>query len=293
MTPEKISPYASWNVVFAQYTDGSSWTSDRTAPVAHNGATLWFRGKRSQQAVFAELEALGGMLSTATDVLFTGTSAGGLAVFLTAERVRSYFTSPSLRFVAMPDSGFFLDSNTVNQTGFTASIAGAYGPNLWNSSSGTNQRCVAATPGAEQWRCMFAPYVYPAFTKGSPVALPFFVSQSGADLWQTQNVLALPCTPGGTCNAAQDASFAAFQDVLRGLLTTASAAAPPGDALYLTGCLQHGQTCSDGDWFTQARPGGSPQAAAFAAWYGGGQGSQVGPAWPAAQACYVGAHGWC
>lgn len=110
MTNEDISPFGDYNVVFAQYCDGSSWTSDNDDPVqGTDNNTLWFRGARAQAAVFAELEATHGLLSTATDFVFSGTSAGGLAVFLTAERVRSYFTSPHLNFYAVPDSAWFMD----------------------------------------------------------------------------------------------------------------------------------------------------------------------------------------
>lgn len=212
----------------------------------------------------------------------------------------------------------------------------AVGPALWNNSRGTNTRCIADTPPADAWKCSFAPHVYPRYT--APSGVPFFVTQSMADAWQTRSVLGLPCDPG-SCNANFTADFLAFQATLqvrargRGRcgfyyakcvdfcdlvkvaivltcpmpclpshfqspqanVTAANKAAPGTDGLYLTGCYQHGQTCSDGDFFAQSE-GGQSQSKTLYSWMypeSGGTTSEAGQPWPAAQSCYTGAHGWC
>lgn len=306
MTREATSPFANWSVVFAQYCDGSSWTSSSDTPVTVGNVTLWFRGAAAQEALLHALDDAFGLLARSTDFVFTGTSAGGLSVFLTAPRVRGYFDAARARagnaaplaFAALPDSGFFIDNPDVagNPT-FTRGFQQAYGPSLWNASRGTNADCVAAYPPDEQWKCLMAQYVYPRFTASAASSgVRFFLSQSMADLWQTQNVLGLPCTPGQNCNAQFMAAFNGFQANLSSLVVAAHAAAPPTDGLYLTGCLQHGNTCADGDWFVQSEAGFA-QSAVFYSWLQGGAGgvptSAVGQPFPAPQACYDGAHGWC
>lgn len=64
--------------------------------------TLYFRGLLNLQHILLDLEARYS-LSNATDLILTGSSAGGLAVFLHADLVAEKV--PEATVIAVPDSG--------------------------------------------------------------------------------------------------------------------------------------------------------------------------------------------
>jgi O-palmitoleoyl-L-serine hydrolase len=70
----------------------------------YNNTALHMRGRRNLDAVLAYLDAVGGLLTTATDVVMTGTSAGGLATYLHADVLRRALPA-SATLVALPDAG--------------------------------------------------------------------------------------------------------------------------------------------------------------------------------------------
>jgi hypothetical protein len=127
---------ADWHAVYTVYCDGSSATSARDdSPIpTPGGSPIWLRGFDVLQAWLEELELLGGLLSNATDVVLTGTSAGGMATYIHSDFIRSkvgeratsssnHSTPPSARrcdphspsqlppaasVVAAPDAGYFM-----------------------------------------------------------------------------------------------------------------------------------------------------------------------------------------
>ena len=78
---EQINPlFHSWNKVWVPIS-GTSFTGDRTSDKPYP-----VRGKRIQEAVIADLQTRFGM-GAASDIILTGGSSGGLAVYLTCDRV--------------------------------------------------------------------------------------------------------------------------------------------------------------------------------------------------------------
>jgi len=98
-----------WNKVELHYCDGGSFTgnNETVTRVDFNGSKdlpLYFRGQRNFDAVMTHLVRTYG-LGDATDIILSGDSAGGMAVFLHADHLQTFL--PSSRVVAVPDSGFF------------------------------------------------------------------------------------------------------------------------------------------------------------------------------------------
>jgi len=111
--PAVSGQFAEFTLIWVVYCDGSSWTSDRDAPVEYNGTSLYFRGRRVLDAVLADAEQRLGLLSKSDAVIVGGTSAGGLATYLHASYLRQRIRSQaSLRF--FPDAGFFRDAADVS-----------------------------------------------------------------------------------------------------------------------------------------------------------------------------------
>lgn len=282
-----------WNVVFVEYCDGSSFTGNRDAPVVVDGTELHFRGFAVLNAVVADLCGSKG-LSSATDVILSGTSAGGLATYIHAPHVAALL--PWANVVAMPDAGYFLDHPNIHGVStFRRSFQGAVGPALWNATAGLNPACVSAVAPADVWKCAFAPYTAP-FNR-----VPTFVVNSLYDSAQLGIILQLPCASDiAKCDPQQLAEVAkyrqAFMDAVKPVL------AQPGTGCFLTACNQHEETCADGDWHG-ITVGGTVLSAAVPAWaaaaFAGGSTSTafqfVDGVWPSNPTCppHGARHGGC
>jgi len=103
----------------------------------------------------------------ASEVIISGTSAGGLATYLHTSYIKSRLP-PAARVVAMPDAGFFLShvSYTSGTYAWYDTIASAVQPALWNATlRGAGARCLAdLAPKGLGPRCYFAQYIYPYLT---------------------------------------------------------------------------------------------------------------------------------
>lgn len=117
-----INPdFYDWNKVFMHYCDGASFGGGRVDPIAvktraGKPASLWMRGRNNFNAVIADLQRNHNFKGTGlTEVILSGGSAGGLAVFYNLDHLASLLTlatSPgdtSPRVTGFPDAGYFLD----------------------------------------------------------------------------------------------------------------------------------------------------------------------------------------
>ena len=106
-----VNTVASASKVFLVYCSSDSHAGNRTTHSEFAPSGVWhFRGKEIVRAVLEDLSARE-QLQRATQVLLTGGSAGGMATLNNADWVGAYVrtVAPAARFVAMPDSGYFLD----------------------------------------------------------------------------------------------------------------------------------------------------------------------------------------
>lgn len=256
--------FCNYSSVYAPYCDGASRASRVAGTVTAPGSAvpLFLRGADNFVATLAALAAPGGPgggvppLGALTDVLVTGSSAGGLTTLLHLDAVAAAAraANPAVRVAGVPEVGFFLDAQSIWGGERVARAAFAAVAAMGNVSAGGpgqgNAACAAATPMAERWRCFMAPYVYPY------VATPTFLLQSSLDEYQTQNLLApnrdialaltpyapfLPCTlhPGpapdeGACNASQWLEWFSYDGQFYDALDAALAATPPA-VLALSG----------------------------------------------------------
>ena len=149
--------------------DGSSFTGTR--PGSFNG--LRYRGRANLDAVLDHLIEHEG-LGAASDVIVTGGSAGGLAVYLNADHIASRLPKVP-RTKALADGGFFRDVETTLGVQYARERYSA-GLVLWQSSSSLSPTCLAANPGALSWRCIMAQYALPHIT------VPVFVVEGARDL---------------------------------------------------------------------------------------------------------------
>jgi len=224
---------AGWNAVEASYCSGDGWVGDQAAPtvVTFNGTAnlpLYFRGGRNFAAVVDSLIKTAG-LGDADEVVLTGSSAGGLAVYSHCGALAALL--PRTRVLCVPDSGYFF-----------AADKGWPGAVHWIASNGNataflNQACVAARAraGADPLACML-PEVASPF-----IAQPLFIMNSRFDP-------SLDIISGG--EEGRNATNVNRLGAALLALVNATVLSPPNaraatNAAFLTSCHQH---C--GQWAT-------------------------------------------
>ena len=170
------------------YCDGTSWSGDLDEPVHVPGAhvsTIYFRGKRVMRACIDHMLTTRG-LDSATHVVLSGHSAGGLATYLHADAVKSMLPPTVQWFGAAPDAGFFLDYHNVDgDYAFGRRMRAMWV--LANASSSLNGKCVAER--TDPLDCLFPQHF------AQHIDSPLHVIQSQYDSAQMGFTLELPCSP--------------------------------------------------------------------------------------------------
>eukprot|EP01041_Mallomonas_annulata_P012987 gene12987-27411_t len=200
-----------YNTVVARYCDGGSFAGDIDRQFENR--TLYFRGKHNRNELIRILLTKHGM-STASEIVISGCSAGGLGVLMgideMADIIRSGSRNSSVGIMGLVDSGFFPDfTNTLpfhyqlldpkrrssgwRHQPFPLDFSGKMRDLsvLMNLSSGVNHRCVQAYRHLDDGigkgtRCVFAQYLLPF------IRTPVFLMQSRFDSWHLWNILGHP-----------------------------------------------------------------------------------------------------
>ena len=298
---EVDNPFGDWNFVWLAYCDGSIQTSDRVDPHAlDDGTSLHFRGRALLDAHLHELEAQHAFLSTAEEVIISGTSAGGMSTYMQSSFIKSKLTAPGAKLVAVPDAGFWWDTLAFGSDTYRpwlAMMEQAIVPTLWNATlRGSMAKCLDTPPGGNRAKCFSQPYAYSYLDD-----VPTFVVQSLVDPAGMGFCFKVPChlngnTPG-SCTAEQLPLIAAYSAELRGNITAAQAKFGKRDGHFLTSCAQHEETCRQYDWFNITIGQGLTMNSTFTKWYtegGGVEGSSaIDVGWPGDDSCRSTAHGAC
>jgi hypothetical protein len=288
MSPDPVlNPrFAGYNVAQIHYCDGSFFSSNNPTPVPANvsgqPSHLLFRGRPNVAAVLLDLVATQG-LGQASELLFTGGSAGGQGVVLLADWVREA-ALPRSRFPALLSISAVADASVFLDAGDYATGAHQYRARLttaeplWQS---VEQRtldleCLAAyASAAEQWRCYFPQYSAPF------VSTPLFLLNSATDAEQLYDDFRVGCCPlvdcshvsphpGPACNATQ---MQAILGYARNFYTAISLVLQgrPGMGAFIDTCYIHVQSMLPFAWANYSVPDAHGRRVtvrdAVAAWY--------------------------
>ena len=94
--------FCTWSFVYMKYCDGDSFSGAREGTVTFNGKALSFRGHYVLEAVFDSLAAnvmqAPSPWASATDVVLSGCSAGGLSTFLHTQFVHDTYLPAGANF---------------------------------------------------------------------------------------------------------------------------------------------------------------------------------------------------
>jgi len=118
---------------------------NRSQPVHAQNQTLHFRGRAILNALLEDLRD-NQDYAGASDVVVSGSSAGGLTVYLHLDAIAATFGAKT-RVVGMVDAGYFLDANTTaGQAMYRQESQG--GIALWGAQRGSfNSGCEQRTSG--------------------------------------------------------------------------------------------------------------------------------------------------
>jgi len=112
--PER-SKFATWTKVLIMYCDGSMHQGSNSDSFRYKDSELFFRGAVNTRAHLKYL-LQDYNLAAATNVVLTGSSAGGIATALWINYVRSLLENPNA-MVSIPDSAVFLNMESP-ETGY-------------------------------------------------------------------------------------------------------------------------------------------------------------------------------
>jgi hypothetical protein len=306
--PAQNPLFHSYNKVFIPINDGTSFTGDlnkpipaSVPPVYPNKWPIYIRGGRIVTAVTSFLMKDRGMAG-ATDVIITGGSSGGMATYLNCDRIADHIreTNPKIRVTCLADAGLFLDHPGMSGEPTLAPefIESFY---AWNSSSMTNQRCIAHyTPLGTPHKCIFPQYVLPF------IQTPLFIAQNLYDSYQLGHILAIGgCSTYGkdlsACSPTTVQAIQAYGATMRSVIHGGLSAAGVNRGSFAPSCIAHCQTVANEhpaalwNWpsrwtIDQSAGDQATPVRAFGAWYTKGAGA---PGSNVTQECDFGCNAKC
>ena len=256
--------YCNFNRVHMAYCDGNSFAGDATDPISVNGEEIYFRGRRIIDAVIQTLTEKYDF-GSATEVLLTGCSAGGLATYLHTDYVQTLMPSGVTKYAASAISGFFLLHPTVAKLPvYPEQMENIF--NISNATGGVNADCIAAQAPADKWKCNFAEFSY-AYTKA-----PTFPLNSALDSWQTVCIYTAEPVPDfpkqtgtengdcvnthgwaacakdpETCNSTQMSAMNTYIDDFETKMNSTTTFSKAGNGAFIHSCHTHCEAQS-GSW---------------------------------------------
>ena len=159
---ESSNPFSTWNRVDVPYCsqDLFSGTRESTSPDTFG---LYFSGHLILEAVFATLRD-GYGLGSATEVVLTGASAGGIGAWINTNSLRSVVPAAS-RVTVAPVAGMYFFAYPYAGVNHTASTLVDFREAAWPSNVALWQSYIdpacAAGLGARSYACMLSNYSWP------------------------------------------------------------------------------------------------------------------------------------
>ena len=250
-------PFDTATLVYALYCDGGSWAGNAVAPVMAKPNTsapaqkVFYRGRPLLDALYENL--LGAGLSSASELLFAGCSAGALTVYIHADYIASKMPK-TVKTVAFADAMFSIDTPDAKGS-LAAPERFAWIFTGMNCSASVDQDCLKANPNGTA--CMFGANTAPF------VKTPLFVLNSKYDTWQAGGIIG-----AGTCGNKISSCPAAIQTFWKAYgmkMVDTLKSLPSQHGGFLSNCQAHCQSGS-GAWHDSTIDGTS-MGAAFSSWY--------------------------
>jgi O-palmitoleoyl-L-serine hydrolase len=255
-----------------------SFTGDAAKPVMVQDKPLYYRGRRVRDAAIQYLlDPAGGGMASAADVAVSGTSAGGLAIYLHIDAIRQLIPA-AIHVRGLASAGHFLEYGStfppqMLHLAFEQNSTGAFYPACIKD-------MVAQSMPAEA--CIFPEHF------SHYIQTPVFALQSRFDTWQLEHISHVPSANATAVEAYGEVIqrrmgpliAAANMSARRipvgrgghGSLSSSRMGAPPPHAVWLSACLTHG-LAQTSHW-TVAEIDGVHEWEAFQRWFNGSMDGQ-------------------
>lgn len=179
-----INKFANWTKFIFGYCDGALHQGNAASPVKYKDAELYFRGGTITRAHFNWINSKYN-LKSASKVVLTGASAGGVAVHLWNNYLRGYVRNPNSVY-AIDDSGVFINTKTtLGNSKIEKMIVNTY--KIANVDESTPQVECNAVHKSEEWKCLFIENTV-GVLKGK-----YLVVNSQYDSWAIPNIIEVKC----------------------------------------------------------------------------------------------------
>ena len=251
---KEINPYFNdWNVVVQSYCDGGLFSGRRKRPLVHRGRKLYFRGRQILKAMVESLKRRN--LQKASDIVLSGTSAGGLAVLLQGDYLKHRLPKTAL-VRGLVDAGFFLNSQAEDGTNIIGNqFRGLY--DLHNPK--LRKACEREQNNSTKFLCLF-----PENTLQQN-KLPIYFINALYDHWQLSELQQVHCVyHNDQCMTTERDRILNFRKVMFSRLNDAIKHLPNA-GLFADSCIGHGQAIVDYTW-SRIRVNNSTLRDAFDKW---------------------------
>jgi hypothetical protein len=146
----KLNPsFYNWNKIYLNYCDGRGFIGYNNEAIKYNNRDLYFRGFNNTIGVLNYVkEKYGNDSNSISNIVVSGTSAGGLASLHYSNFIAEYF-SPNISVKTISDSGFFLSTQHYTNKKFNFGT-------LWRDLINETNPILPFIPKCnetDQWRC--------------------------------------------------------------------------------------------------------------------------------------------
>lgn len=192
-----------WNKIGVNYCDGSNHQGFSREPYEYNNTKLWFRGYNNTMGTLEWARKHMGLFE-AEEVIISGESAGGQAVYFWSTYLVDYFPK-SVKLRGIAEAGFFIDVYNRHQG---CNLFGYYMKQLafYTKPNETDLfRGCSFRNTSEDWKCLFPEFI------SKDIQIPLFIINSQNDFETLRSQMAVIClvNGSGTCSESEN-------DIIRG-----------------------------------------------------------------------------
>lgn len=235
-----------WNHIYLIYCDGGYYAGSNSTPTYVDGNQIFFNGADIMSAILDDL-AEKYELTSASDILVGGCSAGGLSTFATADWIFRHAVIPTnARKAGISCSGFFLESGSQE---YYARFPFSY--NAMNLTASLSAKCVETI--IYPHNCII-PEASIKFTR-----TPLFIWNSIFDEWVMHNEYGMDCTKNEYC--VKTSKFLVTRAIFSFLKNSRQSGG------FLDGCEHHCEDSRTGDVDTIQPIDGAEPLQALSLWY--------------------------
>jgi len=272
------SPFSNYNHAVLWYCDGGIFGGDRDEPLSApdpadktKNVTLYFRGRRILEHMLDTLQKPEFGLSTATEVLLSGGSTGGLATYMHADFVGARLPKSVTKFKAVPAAGWFGSLPAWMKHGTAQYLEEMQNVFELHGLDGAGPKwCYKSLPDKDRWQCTLADKAYrysqtPMFVLQALDTFLAVQNETSTSLSLRNFVCAGQHLSEDRCTQDDTSRLSAVLDGFVSTLNSTQKFSRPGEGGFLSSCNEH--SIYENPAFFKFTDGGVTMAEAVYHWW--------------------------